>query len=102
MHFSMNFVFLLSEIVDDNLTDWLGKLGTLENVDQGIALSQLAFAGLAAYDQEEGNDVDYNAFKVRDWLYNALEDNPSIAEEMLAVMEKSFSQVGKKQPKKVV
>ena len=86
MHFSMNFVFLLQEIVEEDLNVWLKKLDKLDRIQQGLALSQLTFAGLAAYDQEEGNEIDYNVYKIRDWLFNALQEDENIAKELLVVM----------------
>ena len=31
-------------------------------------LTDLAFAAAKAYDQEQGNEIEYNRFKVRDWM----------------------------------
>ena len=98
MHFSMNFVFLLQEIVEEDLNVWLKKLDKLDRIQQGLALSQLTFAGLAAYDQEEGNEIDYNVYKIRDWLFNALQEDENIAKELLVVMTAAFNDVGKKKP----
>ena len=100
MHFSMNFVFILQDIVEQDLTKWLENLGNLDETRQGLALSQLVFAGFAAYDLEEDNEVDYTVYKIRDWLYNALQDDPKITEEVLGVMTKAFTDMGKKVPVK--
>jgi len=65
LHFSMNFWA--------NFTDLLGipldKLG--EVFENGIsikAIRSLIYSGILAYDQEEGNEIDYNEFKVGSWL----------------------------------
>lgn len=65
MHFSMNFWA--------NFTDILGI--SLEQIgsafSNGISITTLRaiiYSGLLAYDQEEGNEIDYNEFKVGAWL----------------------------------
>ena len=65
MHFSMNFW--------SNFTDELGitidKIGDV--FTDGIALSTIraiVYAGLKANDQEQGNEIDYNIFKVGVWI----------------------------------
>ena len=65
LHFSMNFWA--------NFTDLLGipldKLGDV--FEGGISIKSirsLIYSGLLAYDQEEGNEIDYNEFKVGMWL----------------------------------
>ena len=65
LHFSMNFWA--------NFTDQLGiSLEDLANVfTDGITLSHirsLIYSGLLANDQEQGNVIDYNEFKVGMWL----------------------------------
>ena len=32
------------------------------------AMRSLIYAGILAYDQEEGNPIDYNEFKVGNWM----------------------------------
>ena len=65
MHFSMNFWA--------NFTDMLGI--SLEQIgsafEKGISISLIRaviYSALLAYDQEEGNEVDYTEFKVGAWL----------------------------------
>ena len=65
LHFSMNFWA--------NFTDSLGigLEGIGEVFANGLsikAIRALVYAGLLAHDQEEGNEVDYNEFKVGMWL----------------------------------
>lgn len=65
MHFSMNFWTAFTE----EMNVPLDKIGDI--FDGGISLSgirALVYAGLLAYDQEEGNQIDYNIFKVGSWL----------------------------------
>lgn len=65
LHFSMNFWA--------NFTDTLGisldKIGDI--FGEGISLGTiraLIYSAILANDQEEGNDIDYNEFKVGMWL----------------------------------
>lgn len=65
LHFSMNFWA--------NLTDMLGV--SLEQIgsifEGGISLTvirTLIYSALLANDQEQGNEIDYNEFKVGSWL----------------------------------
>jgi hypothetical protein len=65
MHFSMNFWANFT----DELNISLEKIG--EVFSDGVSISSiraLVYSGLKAYDQEEGNEIDYNQFKVGVWL----------------------------------
>lgn len=65
LHFSMNF---WSEFTDV-LKVPLDKIGNV--FEGGISLSTiraLVYCGLLANDQEEGNDIEYNLYKVGFWL----------------------------------
>ncbi len=65
LHFSMNFWSNFTDILDIPLE------GLADVFSDGIKLSTirtLIYAGLLAYDQEEGNEIDYNEFKVGMWL----------------------------------
>ena len=65
MHFSMNFWANFT----DELNISLEKIG--EVFSDGVSISSiraLVYSGLKAYDQEEGNETDYNQFKVGMWL----------------------------------
>ena len=65
LHFSMNF---WSEFTDAlNLP--LDKLG--EAFEKGVTIKmiiQIVYCGLYAYDMENKNKIDYNAFDVGNWL----------------------------------
>ena len=65
MHFSMNF---WSNFTDE-LNISIDKIGDV--FTDGIALSTiraLIYSGLKAHDQEQGNEISYNMFKVGMWL----------------------------------
>ena len=38
-------------------------------------LTDLAYAAAKAYDQEQGNKIEYNRFKVRDWMASLKEED---------------------------
>lgn len=83
MHFSMNFWA--------NFTDQLGisldQIGSA--FEKGITISTLRtiiYSGLLAYDQEEGNEVDYNQFKVGAWLEDV---DAAMLEDIVAAMFES-------------
>tara|TARA_Y100001937_G_scaffold123735_1_gene187128 strand:+ start:633 stop:1007 length:375 start_codon:yes stop_codon:yes gene_type:complete len=65
MHFSMNFWASLTEVLDVGLQD-LEKV--FSDKSQLSSIRAIIYCGLLAYDQEEGNDIDYNIYKVGSWL----------------------------------
>lgn len=102
MHFSMNFIFNLQEIVEEDVVTWLSKLDDLGDVDKAFATCQIIFSALAAYDMEEGNQIDYNVYKVRNWIFDALNDDPNTMTNILNTMTKSIENkmLGKKKANK--
>lgn len=65
MHFSMNFWATFTE----ELNIPLDKIGDV--FSGGISINgirALIYSGLLAFDQEEGNEIDYTIFKVGAWL----------------------------------
>ena len=65
MHFSMNFWSNFTEQMDVSLD----KIGDVFNGGISIkAIRSLIYSGLLAHDQEQGNEIDYNEFKVGMWL----------------------------------
>ena len=82
MHFSMNFWANFTDILDVSL-DQLGSL-----FDKGVSIKTirtLIYSALLAYDQEEGNEIDYNEFKVGMWLEDF--DGEKINDVVNAMME---------------
>ena len=65
MHFSMNFWSNFT----DQMNISLDKIGDIFNGGISIkAIRSLIYSALLAHDQEQGNIVDYNEFKVGMWL----------------------------------
>jgi hypothetical protein len=65
LHFSMNFWCHFTESLNIGLND-LDKFFT-----DGVNISTiraLIYSGLIAYDQEEGNNIDYTVYNVGSWL----------------------------------
>jgi hypothetical protein len=71
MHFSMNFWASLTETLDVAIEEldkvFTGKL-------QLSSIRAIIYCGLLAYDQEEGNEIDYNIYKVGSWLDDLPQD----------------------------
>jgi hypothetical protein len=106
LHFSMNFWA--------NFTDLLGisldKLG--EVFENGISIKSirsLIYSGLLAYDQEEGNKIDYNEFKVGAWLedidaeeltkiVNAMTESKILGSSLNMGIERNAEPEGKQRP----
>jgi hypothetical protein len=82
LHFSMNFWANFTDILDI-------KLDEIGNVfEGGVKLSTirtLIYSGLLAYDQEEGNEIDYNEFKVGAWMEDL--DSDKLDQIIMAMME---------------
>lgn len=80
LHFSMNFWAALTEELKVGLQD-LDKVFNNE-----MALSSvraIIYCALMAYDQEEGNEIDYNVFQVGNWLSDL---NENQFQEVMATM----------------
>ena len=104
MHFSMNFWA--------NFTDILNvPLDQIANVfEKGVSLSvirSLIYSALLAYDQEEGNEVTYNQFKVGMWLedfnadeldkvVNAMMESRILGNDLNAGLNRNVKQTTKK------
>lgn len=72
LHFSMNFWANFTE----GLNIPLDKIGEVFN--DGLSISDirlLIYSALLAYDQENGNDIDYNEFSVGAWLEEVTAEN---------------------------
>ena len=65
LHFSMNFWAAFT----DELNISIGEIDKVFSDTLNLNMIRaLVYAGLLAYDQEEGNEIDYNLFKVGAWL----------------------------------
>ena len=72
LHFSMNFWANFTE----GLNIPLDKIGEVFNDCLSISdIRLLIYSALLAYDQENGNDIDYNEFSVGAWLEEVTAEN---------------------------
>ena len=82
LHFSMNFWANFTEIMKVPLD----KIGDLFSGGVSIsAIRALVYSAILANDQEQGNEIDYNQFKVGDWLEDM--DQNELEEMIGAMME---------------
>jgi len=64
MHFSMNFWAAFT----DELGISIGQIDKVFSAEMNFnTLRALVYAGILAYDQEEGASIDYNVYKVGAW-----------------------------------
>jgi len=83
LHFSMNFWANFTEIMNVPLD----KIGELFAGGVSIsAIRALVYSAMLAYDQEEGNEIDYNQFKVGAWLEDLGQEE---LEKMIGAMMES-------------
>ena len=83
MHFSMNFWANFTDILGISLD----KIGDIFSSGVSVtSLRALVYSGLLAYDQEEGNKIDYNEFQVGAWLEDV---NEKMLKEMIDSMMES-------------
>ena len=83
LHFSMNFWANFTEIMNVPLD----KIGDLFAGGVSIsAIRALVYSAILAFDQEEGNEIDYNEFKIGSWLEDLNKDE---LEKMISAMMES-------------
>jgi hypothetical protein len=79
----MNFWANFTDIMDVPLD----KIGELFSGGVSIsAIRALVYSAILAFDQEEGNEIDYNEFKVGSWLEDI---NQEGLEKMIGAMMES-------------
>lgn len=65
LHFSMNFWAELTDTLGVSLED----VGTVFSKGLSIkSIRAIIYCGILANDMEQGNEIDYNEFKVGEWL----------------------------------
>ena len=106
LHFSMNFWANFTDLLGISL-DGLGKV--FENGISITAIRALIYSGLLAYDQEEGNEIDYNEYKVGFWLedvnqdelveiVNAMTESKILGTDLNMGIERKTESEGKSEP----
>ena len=100
LHFSMNFIFNLQEVTGEDLSTWSARVSkTTDEMEQAVNICDMVFAAMAAYDQEEENPLDYNRYAVRNWVFDAINNDDKVATE---IMEAFTASMGKLNGKKKV
>ena len=90
MHFSMNFIVNLQELTGLDIVTWGKELDKKDVFNQGLSICELMYAALAAFDQEEDNDIDYNIYKVRVWGIEAMNNDDKLAKNILEALTNSL------------
>lgn len=84
MHFSRIALTQIEKISGKPIGEFNNKFsGDMTAEEQFDLLATLCHAGLNAYDLEEGNDIDYNKYKVANWVYGAAEYDEDFSENLL-------------------
>ncbi len=98
LHFSMNCWVNLKQDSGKDIGTFGKEYDDADTIGKFMILTEVAYAAAKAYDQEEGNDIDYNIFKVRTWMEALKEDD---AKDFMLAMSHSINlPVGKKVAKK--
>ena len=86
----MNFIANLQELTGKDITTWGKDLKDKDTFGQGLAICELMYAAMAAFDQEEGNDIDYNIYKVRNWGVEAMNNDGELAKNIMDCLSNSL------------
>ena len=74
LHFSMNTWYNLKEDTGKDIADYGEALQKGTDVEKAFALAEIVFASAKAHDQEEGNEIDYNIYKIRGWFGSIIDE----------------------------
>ena len=99
LHFSRLFITKIKEVSGKDILEYGEYLKTLDNnldvTKQFDAVTDLTIAAMMAYDEKEGNDIDYNLYKVGEWLYAAVEEDDRIIKGIFDTLNESLPKPGK-------
>ena len=99
LHFSRLFVSKIKEVTDRDIVDYGEYLKTLDNsmdiTEQFDAITDLVMAAMMSYDEANGQDSDYTAYNVGEWLYEATEDDDKVIEGIFDALNNSLPKPGK-------
>ena len=96
LHFGMNFLINLQDLTGKDFMTWSDELQNVSEEEQAKGTGILIYAAAVAYDQLNGNDIDYNFYQASEWMYEAFEYDLDQAKEILQVLAKSTSGPKKK------
>ena len=87
LHFSRLFISKLEEVTGKNLVEYGEHLQSVDEsidiTDQFDAVTDITMAAMAAYDEKNGNDVDYDLYKVGKWLWSACETDEMVIADII-------------------
>lgn len=99
LHFSRLFVTKLKEVSGKNIVEFGEHLKTLDDslnlTDQFDAITDLTMAAMLANDEKEGNDIDYDLYKVGEWLYYATEESSGVLADIIKTLQMATQKPGK-------
>ena len=85
LHFSMNCWAELKKDTGKGVVEWTrGFHNNSDVIDQVLHIGDVVFASAKAFDLEEGNKIDYNLYKVRNWVQSFTEEDSMEFMEALA------------------
>ncbi len=95
-HFSRTFWGQLKEVSGQDLVS-LGKSFQEEKSteEQFDAITDLLESGFRAYDLENDIEIDYNTYKVGNWLWEAMNQDDNIGTEIIETLTASLPKAKK-------
>lgn len=96
MHFSRTSLSQLNKLTGKNIAEFGDALQSETDMDTQFDLvTDLVHSGFLAHDLEEGIEIDYNTYKVGNWLWLAIQENADIMKDIMKALESSLPKVGK-------
>ena len=99
LHFSRLFISKIEEVSGKDIVEFGHDLqlldGSLDLTKQFDAITDLVMAGMLAYDEKNGNDVDYDLYKVGEWLYEATEKDDKVISNIFKALKQNLPEPGK-------
>ena len=97
MHFSRLFLNELNKETGMDIVSFGEKLQKAEDEQEQLdCVTHIAYAAFVAHDKMEGTDIDYNFYRVGNWVWDALNEDHTNISNMIGTMQDSLSG-GKKQ-----
>ena len=99
LHFSRLFIDKIQEVSGKDITEFGSHLKmldeTMDSTSQFDAVTDLVMAAMMAHDEKEGKDIDYNLYKVGEWLYHATEEDDTVIAGIFSALNDSLPKQGK-------
>ena len=99
LHFSRLFISKIKEVSGKNIVEFGSYVSSLDESlnwqDQFDAITDLSMAAMLAHDEKEGNDIDYDLYKVGEWLYEATEKDDKVISDIFKALKQNLPEPGK-------